>query len=204
MEVTFTVVIGTYGDREWFERGATAFRSATDQTVEAQVIRLHGDTLAMARNNGAASARGDYLVFLDADDTLDPRYIESMACAVYRAMIRSDHKTFLFQPSTLGVYADGSEDSHPVLIPQRALNTGNFMVIGTAVEREQFLRVGGFHEYPMYEDWDLWIRFRKDGAGFVKVPDAVYRVGVSPHGRNLAPRDEQVRWFNEIRRKHFR
>jgi len=54
------------------------------------------------------------LIFCDADDELDYRYIEEMLKG----------RATSAQPSTLGVHADGHEDDYPVLIPRR----GSYMV----------------------------------------------------------------------------
>jgi GT2 family glycosyltransferase len=105
----------------------------------------------------------------------------------------------LYQPSTLGI-VDGLADPAPVLIPSKeSLLEGNWMVVGTMIERGQFLRVGGFRELPAYEDWDLWLRCWRDGAALVQVPDAVYRVHVRQHSRNDLTRSAAVRLFKEIR-----
>lgn len=195
----FSVVIGTYGDDVWKERAEEAMRSVEAQTVPFKdAIHVHGPTLAEARNRGAERVEGDWLVFLDADDMLDSKYIEAMMVAAAKQTGPA-----LLQPSTLGVYPGGREDAAPVLIPQRPLNTGNFMVIGTAIRRDQFERVGGFKDWPMYEDWCLFIRAWQDGAALVPVPDAIYRVTVNENSRNKASRKEQVRFFNLIRAEYF-
>ena len=198
-----SVVIGTFGSSYWKVLAGRARDSVEAQTVEAELISVHGRSLHEARNEGAKRAEGDYLVFLDADDQLDPGYIAAMSASIERNMLRSDCRTFLHQPATLGV-VNGREDPEPTLIPQRSLDTGNFMVIGTAVERDLFHKVGGFLDWPIYEDWCLWIRCHQAGAGFVQVPEAIYRVTVNPDSRNKQDRKTQVKYFNEIRNRHYR
>lgn len=202
--VNFSVIIGTYGNLDdWAALAARAHQSAEVQTVApVDIIWEHADSLQEARNNGAAKARGDHLVFLDADDELDPGYLAAMSEAVWRNTVRSDCKTFLYQPATLGI-VDGREDAEAVMIPERKLDTGNFMVIGTVVEKWMFDYVGGFYDWPIYEDWCLWIRCHQAGAGFVKVPEAVYRVNVNMASRNNADRSVQVKYFNMIRGKYY-
>lgn len=197
--MSVSIVVGTFGDAKWSVMAdAVALPSAYNQTYPAtDIISVHADTLAQARNIGAERANGDWLVFLDADDTLDPRYLAAMS--EWMA-----DRPMLLQPSTLGVYPDGREDEAPVLIPARPLHSGNFMVIGTAIRRDQFLKVGGFKERPMYEDWCLWIRAWQDGALLQPVPDAIYRVGVNPTGRNSQDKREQERWFRTIRSEYFK
>lgn len=192
-----SIVIGTFGDPSWERIADRAAASAEAQTVQAEVIRSRGDSLHEARNAGAAKASGEYLIFLDADDELDSRYVEAMAAAIDAS------PGSLYQPATLGVVS-GVEDPEPVLIPSRPLSTGNFMVIGTAVSRDLFHRVGGFLDWPIYEDWCLWIRCYLAGARPVKVPDAIYRVHVSPTSRNNQPANVQAHYFNEIRKRYYR
>lgn len=184
-----TIVIGTFGDPVWVDRAHVAFRSAVAQTVPATVVHVHGKTLADARNTGAAGTRSPWLIFLDADDTLDPGYVAAMTSGGGQ----------LRQPATLGVYPDGHTDVAPVMIPAKPLTEGNYLVIGTAIQRSMFEQVGGFQEWPIYEDWDLWLRCVAAGANVTQVPDAVYRVGVRPDSRNNQPRQVQIDTYNRIR-----
>lgn len=204
------VCIGTYGDHSrWAPLAERAMASVDRQTTRASFCRwVHGSNLHDARNRCArdvlhdvtrvAGVQTDWLCFLDADDTLDPGYIEAMA----EVAAKIDHDA-LIQPSTLGVYPDGREDAEPVLIPSKPLLDGNFMVIGTLIRCDQFERLGGFHDWPCYEDWDLWIRAWRDGADLVACPGAVYRVGVNEGSRNNCARDQQVRTYNAIRSQYI-
>jgi glycosyltransferase involved in cell wall biosynthesis len=200
MTESISVVISTFGDPVyWGAVAQRAIRSALSQTIEADgVYYNHADTPHEARNRGAEQANSKWLVFLDADDELDPFYLEAMT----RYALDCSGPA-LIQPATLGVVGD-REDPHPVLIPRKPLLDGNFMVIGTMVQREQFLRVGGFEDWPIYEDWDLWIRCWLDGAELVAGPNAIYRVHVSEGSRNNQDRKLQVAVYNQIRSKHQR
>lgn len=182
MKSEFSVVIATFGDLDvWGPLSMRALLSVAHQTREAKTVsRVHGATLAEARNQGAREATGAWLIFLDADDQLDPGYIEAMETVVATLGTRRA----LLKPSTLGVYPDGSTDDHPVMIEARPLLESNHMVIGTAMRRAEFTAVDGFGDMPILEDWDLFIRLQIAGATPIEVPDAIYRVGVWPHSRN--------------------
>lgn len=196
---SISVCIGTYGSPEWRSLAATrAIPSAMNQTVAPhEILHKHADTLDVARNGAAAEATGEWLCFLDADDELDKGYIEAMTVAASR-----EEGPALLQPATLGVDPLGGEDDHPVVIPAKSLLVGNFMVIGTVIRRDQFLRVGGFADLPVFEDWDLWIRAWIDGTRLVAVPDAIYRVHVNETGRNRMPIDVFHRVYTQIREKY--
>ena len=169
-----TIVIGTFGDPQWCWRGnALRQREEVKHRVK-RVLSSHGKTLAVARNDGAKAAQTEWLIFLDADDELAPGYVEAMLAG--EGDIR--------KPATLGFYPDGTEDEAPAIIPERAIAMAKRIVIGAMCRRDLFLEVGGFREWPVLEDWDLWRRMVAAGATVGTVPEAVYRVGVNPDSRN--------------------
>lgn len=172
---TATCIISTYGDLDyWGPLAERAKLSAENQTVPFdQVIRSHEETLAKARNWGAGQATTEWLCFLDGDDELDNEYVHSML----------EGKGDIRRPALLGVQ-DGVEDDYPVMLPERDLAAANFIPIGAFVRRSQFLRVGGFRELPILEDWDLWQRCYLDGATILPCPEAIYRVNVHQGSRN--------------------
>lgn len=175
--ITAACVIASYGDsRYWTPLADRAAQSAGRQTLPFdEVIRLHlpEGRLQQARNEAASHAKSHWLCFLDADDELDPHYVEAMG------KVHGDIK----RPATLGVI-DGIEDDYPVMIERGELRVRNFIVIGAFFRREQFEAVGGFSDDPVLEDWDLWIRMHLDGAEIVDVPEAIYRVHVRDGSRN--------------------
>jgi len=174
---TVGVVVATFGSREWSIRGDKLAQKKIDEGVNC--IHVHGSTLSEARNIGALYIDTDYVVFLDADDDLASGYTEAMAAAI------DPNWPFdaILQPSTQG-RVDGVLDDFPLLIPQANLYQRNYLVIGSAVCRTDFLHIGGFRELPCLEDWDCWIRLIISGASVKRVPDAVYIVNVMPNGRN--------------------
>ncbi len=190
-----TVIIPIFGDVErWGLLAQRALASALCQTVPAvDVIVSVAETLQEARNRPAAAAETEWLCFLDADDELDPRYLEEMLAGT------GD----LRQPATLGV-VEGQEDPFPVVIPAKPLLDGNYIVIGALVRREIFESAGGFSELPAYEDWDLWIRCWLEGAVITTCPEAIYRVHVLPDSRNQLDREAAVRSYNFIRNRYVR
>lgn len=148
------VIIATYGCESWKKKALIAQNSVLQQTSPASSIHLiHGETLAQARNAGAYKSTADWLLFLDADDTLDLNFI----CAMREMIDQTTHSSPLLYPSVLTI-ENGVKSLSAKISMQNPILEGNFMVIGTLVKREDFLRVGGFRELPMYEDWDLWIR----------------------------------------------
>lgn len=173
---TVSVIIPTFGDRAtWDAIAETAIKSLTKQVRPPdEVIRIHSDSLYRARNLGAAQASCDWLAFLDADDEYDPHFLNEMMHAP---------RIGLRQPAVQYVDPNGSA-APPVVLPPVPLLQGNYLIIGTMIRRKLFQDCGGFDDYPIYEDWTLWIKAWLRGANVAPVPSAIYRAHQRPQSRN--------------------
>lgn len=204
------VIVATCGDPAWANMAAArAIPSVADQLpcpgASFSTHHYPDLTVAEARNRAAAQhgTTHDWLCFLDADDELEPGYLDAMNRA---------NDGFVYPPVT----AQFTTSAPPLLVPKvRRIPAGflagppesprfpagipnqgrwprtNECVIGTLVHRDLFERVGGFREWPLYEDWDLWLRCHDAGAQLVYT-DAVYREHVSEGGRNTNPGEAQT------------
>jgi glycosyltransferase involved in cell wall biosynthesis len=199
--MSLSVVVGTFGSSRWLKLAEKALESVDRQTVApASVHHVHASTLHEARNQGAQEADGDWLVFLDADDTLDSRFLEAMS----KAIDRFNDSQGLFQPSHRNDRdrADGRA-GQIVLKPPCDMSVANYLIIGTVVSKAMFERVGGFRDLPVLEDWDLWIRCFKAGAIHYGVPDAVYNITVRSNGRNSVDPRLSTSVMEQIQRTYF-
>jgi cellulose synthase/poly-beta-1,6-N-acetylglucosamine synthase-like glycosyltransferase len=179
-----SVLVSTYGSKEWEERGAATAAAAynylkKDGLREVAHVHLSEGTLAQARNLAAAQARGTWLCFLDGDDSLSPDYARGVLSGW--ADLRQPKTTYSNPDGTLRLGV-------PAFIPPAPggdLRKGNWLVIGTAVRRAMFEEVGGFDEYEAWEDFALWLKCVRAGAEIGKAPRAIYHIGpVKPGDRN--------------------
>lgn len=204
-----TACVGTYGGDEWaalaLER---AIPSASSHGVP--VIHCHRETLHEARNDALAKVETEYVCFLDADDELEPGYFETMEHARTMALVhKMTPRADLLAPAVRYVSGGGGQLRSPWM-PQVAghkhqcsascLPEGNWLVIGTVARAELLREVGGFRDWPCYEDWDLWLRCYLHGPTLgvpwqsgvdrlevLAVPDAIYRAHVRADSRNRGP-----------------
>jgi glycosyltransferase involved in cell wall biosynthesis len=147
-----------------------------------------------ARNIGAADARGDFLLFLDADDRASPRWLEAMADAAARSdMLGGSIVKFYLETDGREIL----EDENPTRTTPGAVykflpytRSCNF-----GIRADIFRRAGGFNEsYDQAEDVELCWRMQLEGLPLDYVPDATvfYRVSRAAHARRrTAYRDGQ-------------
>lgn len=194
-----TVVVGTFGDSKWGDLARErAIPSVTDQ---APVIHVHGYSLADARNRALGQVKTEWVVHLDADDELEPGYIDAIRTGTgdlrvpQVRYVRNGHPRRAAFPKVAGHQHDCTADCLP---------DGNWLVVGTAVRTGLVLDVGGWRGYAWSEDWDLWLRCWLKGATVEPVPDAVYRAHVRQDSRNRAPdRAFKLQVHEQIHRANF-
>lgn len=179
MEVT--IAVATFGEEYWITLARRrAILSARDQG--APVLHLHGETLAGARNACLAAAETEFVIFCDADDSLGAGYVEAMATG--SADLRAPAVTYV-QPNGR---ASGPRVprvvNHEHDCEGECLLEGNFIAIGAAARRELLIEVGGFREWPAWEDWEIFLRCYLAGASTESIPSAIYRAHVRRDSRN--------------------
>jgi peptidoglycan/xylan/chitin deacetylase (PgdA/CDA1 family)/glycosyltransferase involved in cell wall biosynthesis len=117
-----------------------------------RIVQGDGKGVCAARNLGAALTDADYLMWLDADDVLDPRYFEIAAG-------RLDADTALdFVSCALRAFGAASytwRPSPPTFVD--AISTGGVPHASTLIRRKVWEATGGFDEsIPSFELLDFW------------------------------------------------
>jgi glycosyltransferase involved in cell wall biosynthesis len=141
-----------------------------------RLMRNDASGVSAARNLGARNARGDWLVFLDADDRLRPDAVATLLAAAKTAphavLVYGDYNTIDSAGQTIGrrnLLKGRQKPSGHVL---ERLTSGNFIVNGgiMLVRLDAFRATGGFDVSLRYcEDWHCWCRLAATGE-FAYVP----------------------------------
>ncbi|MEO8056013.1 MAG: glycosyltransferase [Acidobacteriota bacterium] len=160
-----------------------------------------------ARNRGVREARGEWIAFLDADDLLEPRYLEAAD-----AHLRENHGVGLLC-AAVRILEDGRPTTHVIRkkSPGPAYSTAGMLEgdLGTIctplVRRELFLSSGGFDEsFRANEDCHLWLRLSRVTAVH-QMRDALLlyrRHADNASGDVLANARESVRSLDRLLASH--
>ncbi|MEM7582209.1 MAG: trifunctional glycosyltransferase/class I SAM-dependent methyltransferase/polysaccharide deacetylase [Acidobacteriota bacterium] len=176
----------TYGDWEAIivDDGSTddtlrlAERFAADDP-RFRTLRQDNAGVSAARNAGLAAARGEWLLFLDADDTVAPEYLERMMAAS-----AADDSLEAVYCGWASVSPDGQQVCTNLpkesgdLFETLAVDW-RFAIHACVVRKALAEEVGGFEtELVTSEDWDFWQRIARLGTRFGAVPEvlAFYRM----------------------------
>lgn len=120
---------------------------------KTRLIRRKNGGLAAARNSGIAAAQGSYILPLDADDRIGPRYI-SLAVA---ALEGDPHLGIVYcRAEKFGA------ETGPWRLPRFSrwrMALGNLIFCSAVYRRSDWQAVGGYDETLRrgWEDWDFWL-----------------------------------------------
>ncbi len=147
-------------------------KDSTDSTREiaqrygAKVILEKANGVGIARNRGAQAARGNILVFLDADTRPHPKLL-----SIYKRAFESRAIAAATGPILPLEEADRRMRLGfkfvSVFFVKSSIKLGKPSIVGLnfAVKKDVFREVGGFNEkLATYEDWDLSLRLRDEGV----------------------------------------
>ena len=140
------------------------------QHPRVRVIHQSNQGLAQSRNNGGAVARGEYLMFLDADDRLERH---AVALLLY-ALQRSPSAGYAY--SYQRFFGDQELVWATQLFNAFDLLWANHPSVCSLIRRSAFAEAGGYRPELLYgyEDWEFWIRLSSHGYCGLCVPAAVF------------------------------
>lgn len=134
--------------------------------------------VSQARNRGISRATGEWLLFLDSDDTIKPEFFSEMLAAAREQaadLVVCGYGRILGPEGTLFESERGpiSPDGCAELVAG-----AHFPIHAVIVRRELVVSVGGFDPaLEACEDWDIWLKVAGQGTSFATVRKslAIYR-----------------------------
>jgi glycosyltransferase involved in cell wall biosynthesis len=133
-----------------------------------------------ARNRGLMQAKGDFVIFCDADVIMKPSMLEDMMNAL------TEHPEASYAYSG---FKFGWKTFHGTEFDVTLLESTNFVHTTSLVRRSDF---PGFDEtIKRLQDWDVWLTMLEQGKTGILVPDVLFYVridGASRIGSSWLPK----------------
>lgn len=190
-----SVMAQTFGDWEAIvvddgSRDLSAELIAEYAQRDARIVGLAQPNggLGAARNTGLAHARGEFVVFLDADDLLQPRMLERLIQRLASdPSIAAAHCGWIYADSEARDLSWKVRASANGTLFDRLAHGNLFPCHSLMIRRSVFEATGNFDTSIRHcHDWDLWIRMARTGARFAHIsePLVVYRMQRMSLSRN--------------------
>jgi len=192
----------TFGDIEIIvvDDGSTdktvgVVREVTDDRVRL-VAHERNRGAAAARNSGIAAAQGEFIAFLDSDDTWMPEKLERQlsllsANSSAEAAICGAHIRLLDQGRSFDAELPQPDDWLKRLLADCGVNPGATLVI----RRAAATAIGPMdEELPRFEDWDWLVRYAARG-GVIAIAPEVLAVVNNKRGRLGAETERSAQRF---------
>lgn len=165
-----------------------------------RVIDKMNSGLAETRNCGAEMAKGEFIAFLDADDTIEPTYYEKAI------KILSNYNNVHFVGAWTQ-YFGGSKKIWPTFNPEAPLllthNTINSSAL--VLKKQSFLEFGkNDSNFKIgLEDYDSVLSMISNGANGIAIPEPLfnYRVRKKSMIKNVT-KEVRSDYYNKIGEKH--
>lgn len=201
-----SVIMPCYNDGKYILQTVDSLKKQTYQQIEliiiddgsddgetAEIINnlsypqlkvLHGNHAgpSCARNYGIREAKGKYIFPLDADDLIEPVYIERAVGILEE------------NPSVGVVYCHADlfgENSGPWELPDyslKAILVDNCIFVSALFRKEDWEKVGGFCESFKVgmEDYDFWLSLLERDLEVYQFPEVYFHYRIKPSSRTTS------------------
>jgi hypothetical protein len=166
--------------------------------VRVSIIESQGQGVAHARNSGAEKAQDGPILFLDHDDWLPSRALETFLDGHKKAQAqeRKDFGWVVYGDTDLVAPNSVRHYSPPEFSMEAVLNRIPMMPIGSLHLKRAWAKIGGFDpgmEFGL-EDWEYWVNLARSGVCGWKVDETVYKYRMHNRGRRafLNSNDEHM------------
>lgn len=156
---------------------------------------------AAARNRAVANAEGVYILPLDADDRIDPTYVEKAVAVIEDS------------PNIGVVYCRAMKfgaESGPWMLPPynlRELVIDNVIFVTALYRKSDWEAVGGYTEGMLsgVEDYEFWVKMLNHGVGVLQLDEFLFHYRVQEKSRTTGFQQDRsvvVRTYADIFRNN--
>ncbi len=161
------------------------------------IIRQENQRLPRTRNNGIRASRGTYICCLDADDLIEPTYLQKCVTALENGGLDICYSHVRLFGDEERVWETGDFDPE-------TLKRQNCVCVGAVYRKSAWEQAGGYNPDMSlgYEDWDFWLSMLENGAQGTVIPEPLFLY--RKHGRSMIDGAQERHKFlcAQIRENH--
>jgi GT2 family glycosyltransferase len=148
--------------------------------VPIRVVRNGRLDRPRAANAGLDAARGDWILFLDEDDAIEPPHLAQLLAAATR-----ERTAVAYSQSRLVDPAGREERIFGGPFNRLALFRSNYLAMASVLFSRELVAQGCRvdESFPIFEDWDLWLQLAmRTPFAFTGQPTAIWRAALGRSG----------------------
>jgi len=144
-----------------------------------KVLRTERLGPAGARNAGIAAAAGKYILPLDADDKIEPEYLEKAV----KVLEENEHIGVVYCYANLFGERSGRWGLPNYSFEKMLLD--NIVFVTALFYKEDWEKVGGFRVEMKHgmEDYDFWLSIMELGREIYQIPEVLFHYRIKPKSR---------------------
>lgn len=168
-EYTLEIIIINDGSKDEYSLQVLHELEKTDKYI---ILNQNNKGAAAARNTGISNAKGEFILFLDSDNTIKPEYIQKGIDA-----LRKNNEAGVYH-SEREIFGESNR-----IIPQteafeiEKMIFRNYIDMCAVVRKTALQQVEGFtvdEELSSCEDWELWLKIYKRDWLFIFDPEKLF------------------------------
>ena len=217
---TVSIIIPCFNDGEYLEETIASVREQTWQDTECIIVddgstdektihilnglKEEGYTVlsgnhrgpAAARNIGITASGGRYILPLDADDLIEPTYVEK---AFSYLEAHPEKKVVYCQADFFGAKSGRWKESD---FSMKRYMLSNCIFVSALFRKEDWERAGGYCESftAGLEDYDFWMSLVQEEDDVYQIPEVLFHYRIKPDSRSaqLISNHEQLLYTNQL------
>jgi len=163
-----------------------------------RVINQENRGIIATKNRGLEEAKGDWIIFLDADDFMEPTYIEKCI-----SLARRERADLVY--TDMRLFGAKNEVFRSIKYSRSILHRNNF-IHNSSLMRLDFVRsVGGYKDEMKdgYEDWELYLTLDEAEMRASHVPEPLLNYRQHPKSsRNTLAYDKSAAIYTQVYELH--
>ena len=143
------------------------FSEAVKELEEVKIINQENKGAPTARNRGLSEAKGEYVIFWDADTLAKSQMLEKM----YQALLNNPGAAYAYSSFCFGFKKMLSRP-----FSAEKLKELNYIDVTALIRRNQAVPFD--QKIKRFQDWDLWLTMLEQNKTGIFVPEILYKKAV--------------------------